>query len=261
MNSAAVRAEASEMSDLKLMPLRYAGICRTCGDALPAKTKAAYDRDTKTVLCLTCAGSEDRREPSGLAVPVQPVIPQQASPTGSGVAFAGGAIGERKAAEALAELCGHAVLFLINRKLGKERSDGHIDVVAVTSAGVRVIDVKRYKDAAVAVRRTGGSFSPVREQLMIAGRDKTNLLNSLNRRRDAVSSALATFALSGPIAVERGFCFVAANLPMFGTSTIDGVPLLGPKGTAASLNSATGILNRDTRERLHRHLADALPPA
>ena len=282
------------------MPLRYAATCRTCGDALPANTKAAYDRDSKTVLCLACTAAPDS-EPASPTAAV--AIPQQASPMPSGdagaslqreyerrsanrernvreahpriggfllavtnepqstLAFAQGASGERKAAQRLAELCGSSVLLLHNRKLGKGRRDGDIDVVAITSAGVRVIDVKRYRDAAVAVRRTGGLFSPVREQLMIAGRDQTKLLDSLNRQRDAVNTALASFDAEMPIAVERGFCFVDASLPMFGTPTIDGVPVLGPKGSAASLNAATGILDRDTRDRLCRHLAEALPPA
>ncbi|MDQ1723518.1 MAG: hypothetical protein QOG52_546, partial [Frankiaceae bacterium] len=290
------------MNELKLMPLRYAGTCRTCGEALLAKTKAAYDPDTKTVLCLSCAGSEDGRLSTATPQALVPPIPQQASPASPGVAgeslqreyerrsakreknireahpriggfllavtnepqstraFAQGAIGERKAADRLTELCGNSVLLLLNRKLGKGRRDGDIDVLAVTSAGVRVIDVKRYKDAAVAVRRTGGLFSPVREQLMIAGRDRSNLLESLNRQREAVQAALATFDSPVPIAVERGFCFVDANLPMFGTPTIDGVPLMGPKGTAASLNAATGVLDRETRDRIHRHLAETLPP-
>lgn len=35
------------------MRLRYAGTCRVCDAALPAKTEAVYERVTKTVRCLT----------------------------------------------------------------------------------------------------------------------------------------------------------------------------------------------------------------
>ena len=39
------------MSDEKLMRLRFDGVCRVCGVALPAKTEAVYERPGKTVRC------------------------------------------------------------------------------------------------------------------------------------------------------------------------------------------------------------------
>jgi hypothetical protein len=39
----------------KRMRLRYPGTCRVCDAALPAKTDAIYERETKTVRCLTHA--------------------------------------------------------------------------------------------------------------------------------------------------------------------------------------------------------------
>ena len=40
-------------SNEKRMRLRYAGTCRVCAAALPAKTEAIYERETKTVRCVT----------------------------------------------------------------------------------------------------------------------------------------------------------------------------------------------------------------
>ncbi|MBA2463441.1 MAG: NERD domain-containing protein, partial [Nocardioidaceae bacterium] len=40
------------LPDDKRMRLRYAGECRVCNVALPAKTEAIYERSTKTVRCL-----------------------------------------------------------------------------------------------------------------------------------------------------------------------------------------------------------------
>ena len=62
-------------------------------------------------------------------------------------------------------------------------------MIAITSAGIHVIDVKRYVDQTVEVRRSGGFFSPVRKQLVVGGRDKTKpLLDSLDlRSRQSVS--------------------------------------------------------------------------
>ena len=39
------------MSDAKLMRLRFDGVCRVCGVALPAKSEAVYERSRKTVRC------------------------------------------------------------------------------------------------------------------------------------------------------------------------------------------------------------------
>lgn len=36
------------------MRLRYAGTCRTCGEGLAAGVPAVYERDTRTVRCVTC---------------------------------------------------------------------------------------------------------------------------------------------------------------------------------------------------------------
>lgn len=183
----------------------------------------------------------------------------------STTAFSTGAAGERRVAARLAELSGPGVLFLHNRLLGQGRRDGDVDHIAVTAGGVYVIDAKRYKNAKVEVRRSGGLFSPVREQLMVEGRDRSKLLDSVARQAAAVRTALNTFHHSGVTAADVPvvslLCFVDAALPMFGTPRIGGVPLLGPKGTAKLLRAATGLLEDSTVLALHLHLAQALPTA
>jgi len=135
----------------------------------------------------------------------------------------------------------------------------------LTAGGVYVIDAKRYKNAKVEVRRSGGLFSPVREQLMVEGRDRSKLLDSVARQAAAVRTALNTFHHSGVTAADVPvvslLCFVDAALPMLGTPRIGGVPLLGPKGTAKLLRAATGLLEDSTVLALHLHLAQALPTA
>jgi len=84
----------------------------------------------------------------------------------------------------LAELSGPGVLFLHNRLLGHGCRDGDVDHIALTTAGVYVIDAKHYRNARVEVRRTsGGLFSPAREQLVVNGRDRSKLLNPSHARR------------------------------------------------------------------------------
>ena len=100
---------------------------------------------------------------------------------------------ERRPTARLADLSGPSVLFLHNRLLGQGRRDGDVDHLALTAGGVYVIDAKRYKNAKVEVRRSGGLFSPVREQLMVNGRDCSELLDSVARQAAAVRTALSTF--------------------------------------------------------------------
>jgi hypothetical protein len=183
----------------------------------------------------------------------------------STTAFSKGAAGERRVALRLAELAGPGVLFLHNRLLGPGRRDGDVDHIALTAGGVYVIDAKRYKNAKIEVRRSGGLFSPVREQLMVNGRDRSKLLDSVARQSEAVRTAMRTFhhvgATAADIPVVSVMCFVDAVLPMFGTPRIGGVPLLGPKGTAKLLREATGSLDENALAALHVHLAQALPTA
>ena len=189
------------------------------------------------------------------------LFPDPASTT----AFSKGAEGERRVAARLAELSGPGVLFLHNRKLGRGRRDGDVDHLALTTEGVYVIDAKQYKNAKVRVRRSGGLFSPVREQLMVNGRDRSKLMVSVTRQHQAVCEALSTFqradVTGDAIPVVSVLCFIGADLPMFGTPRVDGVPRLGPKGTAKLLRESAGSLDQNTLAALHRHLAEAMPPA
>jgi len=178
----------------------------------------------------------------------------------STTAFAKGAIGEESVARRLEKYCGEAVLFLHNRRLGAARRDGDIDHIAIAASGVYIIDAKRYKDAAIEVRRTGGLFSPRVEKLFVAGRDRTKLLDGLDKQRAAVTQALASYR-GGPIPrITTVLCFVDANLPLFGTLSIGAVPLLGPRGTSKLLRQP-GKRRAAEREALHRQLAELLPPA
>ncbi len=57
--TAAVPAQtpaAPAISRRKVIKLRFAGTCGTCGATLPAKAEALYDQATKTAYCLTCVG-------------------------------------------------------------------------------------------------------------------------------------------------------------------------------------------------------------
>lgn len=175
-------------------------------------------------------------------------------------AFAVGAVGEQKLAARLEKDCGEAVLFLHNRKLGRGRRDGDIDHVAISSTGIHLIDAKRYPGSRVRVERSGGIFSAVREQLMIAGRDKSKLLDGCTKQLEALKAALVGHALAESVAITSYLCFIESDLPIFGTQQMRGVHILGPKATAKAL-LVPGELSEEDRKSLHCHLADALPSA
>jgi hypothetical protein len=175
-------------------------------------------------------------------------------------AFATGADGERRIAALLEKDCGEQVLFLHNRKLGHGRRDGDVDHIAIAPSGIYVIDAKRYQDAPVRLRRTGGLLSPVNEQLMVAGRDRTKLIDGCAKQLGAVVAALADGPGVEGVPVTALLCFVDADLPLWGDQEMRGVRLLGPRGTSKLLRRP-GALTETERRSLHRHLAAALPPA
>lgn len=58
----------------KRMKLRYAGKCRLCGTALPARTDAIYERTNKTVRCLDCSATAAAREFAPPKTPADPAV-------------------------------------------------------------------------------------------------------------------------------------------------------------------------------------------
>jgi hypothetical protein len=176
-------------------------------------------------------------------------------------AFKQGAEGERRAVKRLLSDSGDETLILLNRKLGKGRRDGDIDVLAITPAGIRIIDVKHYRDAKVSVERTGGLFSERVDCLKVRGRDATHLIDKMAKQTDAVRTAIAGSDQFSEVSVEAALCFVDAVLPTFSTPVVNGVGIRGPKRTAAWLRESTGGLTQEDREQLWALLDAALPPA
>ncbi len=115
--------------------------------------------------------------------------------------WAQGAAGERAVAAKLDELVGEDVVALHDRRM--RRPDGtlsraNIDHVAVTAAGVWVIDAKTHQGA-LEVRRSGGLFSPRIERLYINGRDRTHRVHGLLNQVAAVRTELGTVHADVPV--------------------------------------------------------------
>ena len=168
-----------------------------------------------------------------------------------------GAEGEQHLANLLARRSPHA-LMLHDRRA--PMSLGNIDHIAVAPSGVYVIDCKRYKGKIAVTEPLFG-----KAKLKIDGRDRTKLIDGLEKQVAHVKAALAD--LSEDVPVHGCLCFVApegfltdVGLPVLRTIRINGYPLYYPKRLARRLNQQ-GSITADQAGRLQTELARRLPPA
>lgn len=279
-------------SPFKFMALRRADVCG-CGQALAIGERAAWDRTSRRVLCLACATDEstaaasERTEPDDSEpTPIDLGVAggsaraeferrhqkregqvRAAHPKIGGLilaltddpqstrAWQSGAAGERRFGETMAGL-GDVVIALHDRCVPRSRAN--IDHIVVGASGIFVVDAKRYKDASINIRRTGGFLSPVREQLMVGGRDKTKLVEAMAWQVDVVRAALSDDSGLSNIPVAPALCFLDGQFPLWGTLRIGGVDIKGLRGIA-KLVTQDGPLDANVREQVARHLAQGLP--
>lgn len=276
---------------LKIMALRRPGTC-ACGTDLIVGEKAAWNRATRTVQCLPCTQATPPNPPdSEPKTPVEPAAIELGIAGGSAqhefarrhakredrirtahprlgglilalsedpqstTAWKSGAVGERKLGDKLASL-GDTIIALHDRQVPKSRAN--IDHVVIGPAGVYVIDAKRYKNAKVAIRRSGGLLTPARTQLMVSGRDKTALVEAMAWQVTAVRAALTASPEFAAVPITAVLSFIDAEFPFFGTIEFGDVRVRGLGGTA-KLVSAAGPFDTSARDRLARHLASRLP--
>src|ERR1700755_2722226 len=140
------------------------------------------------------------------------------------------------------------------------KSRANIDHIAVAPSGVFVIDAKRYKGK-IEVRKPWFGDA----KLVIAGRDKTKLLEGLKRQVEAVKARLAIIEQDVPVA--GCFCFInpegqagGSGIPLLRTLEIDGFPLFYPRRLSKRLNQP-GPLDGEQIEVLAEALVELFPAA
>lgn len=121
-------------------------------------------------------------------------------------AWVTGAPGERKVGEALDAIEG--IIVLHDRH--KPGSRSNIDHVAVTPAGVWVIDAKVRSGKRLEFCNKGGLFGRD-ERLMVGGRDETRLVDAMGWQVQTVHEACADL-LAADTAVRPALCFVDATV-------------------------------------------------
>jgi hypothetical protein len=166
-------------------------------------------------------------------------------------AWARGAGGEEHVAQLLAKHLNPGVFVLHDRRIPRSRAN--IDHIAVARSGVWVIDTKRYKGKVAVIRPLFGDA-----KLTIAGRDKTKLVAGVAVQVATVEATIAEIAPG--VAVRGALCFVDADLPMLGTITFNGYPLLYPKPLAKRIN-ADGRLSDDEVRAVASGIAHRFPSA
>jgi hypothetical protein len=282
----------------KTMNLRRDGTCSVCGVALPAGSTARWDSGPKTVTCLPCVAAQvdEERQPVADA-PQEPPATISSGTAGasaqreyerrhakreekvrarhprigglilalsdeprSTTAWAKGAVGERKVAEALEALRSEQVIVLHDRKV--PRSSANIDHVVVAPSGIHVIDAKRYTGK-VEIRPSGSLFRPGPNLLFVGGRNKTVLVEKM-----AGQVAVVRRALDGVVddldldqIVRPSLCFIDAEWGWFAKpEMLQGVRIGGPKSLISYVNEA-GTLSPEQILEIGSTLATTLKPA
>ena len=278
--------EPDLLSD-KRMKLRYSGSCRLCGTELPARTDAIYERSTKTVRCVDChsspvdatassaeqsqvvpvpeavgvAGSSARREYERRKAKDEERLRQKWGRLGgiavalseerqSTKSWATGAIGEELLGARLDSLASESLAVLHDRRIPGTKAN--IDHIAITTAGIWVIDAKRYKGQPE-LKVEGGIVRPRVEKVLVGRRDCTKLVDGVLKQIDLVRDVV------GDIPVTGALCFVEADWPLIGGAfTTRGVHVLWPKRLAKLVTEAEGAVDVPaTRESLAGHFKPA----
>jgi hypothetical protein len=165
-----------------------------------------------------------------------------------------GAPGEKRVGEVLDGIAG--VVALHDRKVPRSRAN--IDHIAVTPAGVWVIDTKRYVDKAVECRDVGGWFR-TDERLYVGGRDQTKLVDAMTWQVEVVAKVVRES--NAEVEIKPMVCFVGSTWGWFAKPfLVRGVAVAWPVALP-DLMTRRGPLDRQSLEVLARTLASNLKPA
>jgi hypothetical protein len=275
--------------DDKRMKLRYAGTCRVCGVGIAGGTLAVYERSSKSVRCLSHDGeSVEAPEPIRSSIESVPE-PIEAGTAGASArreferrrqiredrirshhpkigglilaltddpqatkAWDIGALGEERLGSRLYAIAGETLRVVHDRRIPRSRAN--IDHLAVTRTGVWVIDAKKYRGRPE-LRVEGGFLRPRVEKLLVGGRDRTKLVDKVEKQVDLVREIVA-----GELPVRGVLCFVDADWPLIGGAfRIREVEALWPKKLYAKLREP-GAIDADTIADAHKRLATTFLP-
>ena len=243
---------------------------------------ARYDPATKTIRCLVCpgqdvglsepaidygiAGGSARREFERRAANRKArvtgrfggrlgslIVALTAEPQTTS-AWASGAQGELKLAEALARVSGVSVLH--DRCMPGSR--GNIDHIVIGPSGVFVVDAKHYQGR-IAIHNKGGLFR-TDLRLYVGRRDCSALVGNVEWQAKSVERALQSAGPDALPPIVCVLCFIDGDWPLISPpSSYRGVRLEGTHSIRKLVTQAP-VLDEPAIERLTRILATAFPP-
>jgi hypothetical protein len=212
------------MAGAEWITLPRARACCACRAQLRPGQRAWHEPARRAVTCPDCRATPGRTPEAATA---------RAAPS--------------SVAARLAELVkGKGVVLLCDRRVAPGRGgDGHL---AVGPGGVTVIAATALHGA---VRAHAGA-------LHIAGRDRSRLLDALERQLGALHVALVART---DVPVHGALCLPnATGVPTFGHVMVRGVLVDGPRAVAR-LAARSGPLDADDVDKVARMLARLFPPA
>lgn len=165
-------------------------------------------------------------------------------------AWATGAVGEERLGARLDSLASESIAVLHDRRIPGTKAN--IDHVAITAAGIWVIDAKRYKGRPE-LKIEGGILRPRVEMVLVGRRDCTKLVDGVLKQIDLVREVV------GDLPIKGALCFVEADWPLIGGAfTTRDVHVLWPKRLAKLLTESEGSVEVPaTREALAAHFKPA----
>lgn len=263
------------------LKLRRADSCVRCSTPLAAGTDAVWDSAPRTVMCLACAdptppltstsqpintgeagasaAREHERRKQNREEGVRAKHPRTAAlrlalrgAPQHEVAFRHGQVGEESVGTFLDERTAHGPgIVLHDRRMPRGR--GNVDHIAIAPTGVYVIDAKAWQGKVTAPTPLFG-----RQKLLIDGRDRTSLIDGLDRQVAVVRATLGED--HGDVAVRGVLCFTRAELPLLRTLTIRSHLLLYRKALGKRINE-DGSVCANVIEHIARKLEPSfLPP-
>lgn len=162
-----------------------------------------------------------------------------------------GAVGESVVGRLLAEA---GVLAVHDRRI--PGSDANIDHLAVTAAGVLVIDAKNYTGRPRV--ETFGGADPRPRRLFVGTEDHTPLVFAVRRYVHIVEDLVLDDPV--PVPVRGVLCFVGADWQVITGYLVGGIGVTSCEGLSA-LVRMPGSLSEERQHDIHRRLSTALEPA
>jgi hypothetical protein len=149
-------------------------------------------------------------------------------------------------------LAGTGVILLHDRAIPRSRAN--LDHVAVGPGGITVIDAKAIAGK-VRVESRGGPFAKRTRHLVVGRRDRTKLIDGVERQLEVVR------AVFGDCDVRGALCWVKVDgLPASGALEMRGVRIDGPKALA-KLAARPGALSAAEVQDLAARVARRFPAA